>query len=934
MRKLAVFGTIWLALAPAGYHAQETQRSGNAFRTSVDLIVVNVVAVDKQGQPVEDLAPRDFLVKVDGRQRDVVSAQLVKAARDAPVAATAAPSAGSAKDALVATNTSPIGGRFVAIAVDQTLIAPGSITPLLGTASQFVERLTPLDYAALVTFPEPGPHTDFTTDKTRVRQALQSVVGQPQHRGERNFNISLSEARIVSNSDRLLTFDPSKPKETLGVTTRTILERGCRDLSWEDLLLAQNADFLKKCVQDIYNESYKIVTDSRADANIALRGLETFVRGLIPIEGPKSLVMISAGLALENESFLDDVVRLAAAARTSVNVIAVDPERDEEIHDLANGQSRFPLQERAVELEALRTIADRTGGSFQRAVGRGDGNFNQLTTELSAWYVVAVARKPGDPDRQRVEVDVRRRGVTTRANRTVVTPASLDAGRSHADLLSEALSSPIALAGVPLRMTTFTRRDSSSGKYQVRLDAQIGQPGTPTGDFALGHLVMDARDRVVASQGTERRLSSDSANQPLRFDTEFALEPGAYTLRFGVVDAAGRRGTIMRQLELAPVARAGFATSDLVVGSVPRDGESMRPSVEPHVDDRRVAANLEMYLDGTDDRGVTATLEIAEGDSTPALTTAALTIVGGAQANWRIASGAVDADLLPGPYIARVIVRRGTQTLAVVQRPFVFERSTRPTPTANRTPADRPPVASTMPADLQLRTSTYIGNVVASLSNVVAQEEFVLERPDRKVISDFLLVRYPGSDRDFLTYRDVMLVDGKPLPGREQRLLDLFLKPPAGLRERAREITTASQEHVPPSLNPIFVLAFLQSDYQRRFELTTSDAGPEWPAGVKAVAFVETARPTLLRAGPFGDFDVPTRGTAWIEVRTGRILQTELEVGIGRSRPRTTTRFGLDPRLQIVVPQQMRTENPTGVATYSNFRRFRVDTDTAIADKR
>ena len=29
-----------------------------------------------------------------------------------------------------------------------------------------------------------------------------------------------------------------------------------------------------------------------------------------------------------------------------------------------------------------------------------------------------------------------------------------------------------------------------------------------------------------------------------------------------------------------------------------------------------------------------------------------------------------------------------------------------------------------------------------------------------------------------------------------------------------------------------------------------SDAGPDWPAGIKAVAFVETATPTLLRERP------------------------------------------------------------------------------------
>ena len=42
----------------------------------------------------------------------------------------------------------------------------------------------------------------------------------------------------------------------------------------------------------------------------------------------------------------------------------------------------------------------------------------------------------------------------------------------------------------------------------------------------------------------------------------------------------------------------------------------------------------------------------------------------------------------------------------------------------------------------------------------------------------------------------------------------------------------------------------------------------------------------------------------------------------------------LDDRLQIMVPEQMRTENPAGIATYSNFRRFNVQTDTAVAPDR
>ena len=81
MRKLAAFMTILLSLRPGGYHAQNAQSGANAFRASVDLIVVNVTAIDRRGQPVEDLGPRDFSVKVDGRQRDVVSAEFVRTSR-------------------------------------------------------------------------------------------------------------------------------------------------------------------------------------------------------------------------------------------------------------------------------------------------------------------------------------------------------------------------------------------------------------------------------------------------------------------------------------------------------------------------------------------------------------------------------------------------------------------------------------------------------------------------------------------------------------------------------------------------------------------------------------------------------------------------------------------------------------------------------------
>ena len=56
---------------------------------------------------------------------------------------------------------------------------------------------------------------------------------------------------------------------------------------------------------------------------------------------------------------------------------------------------------------------------------------------------------------------------------------------------------------------------------------------------------------------------------------------------------------------------------------------------------------------------------------------------------------------------------------------------------------------------------------------------------------------------------------------------------------------------------------------------------------------------------------------AWIEEDTGRILQTELEVGRGRRDRRWSRSSGSMKSLQVTVPVEMRTQNPDGVAKYS-----------------
>ena len=94
----------------------------------------------------------------------------------------------------------------------QTLIAPGTLTPLLRTASQFVDRRAPADYAAFIGFPEPGPRVDFTRDKTAVRKAMQTIsIGQASSILTGRFDISLYEAFAITGPERAQDADRDKP---------------------------------------------------------------------------------------------------------------------------------------------------------------------------------------------------------------------------------------------------------------------------------------------------------------------------------------------------------------------------------------------------------------------------------------------------------------------------------------------------------------------------------------------------------------------------------------------------------------------------------------------------------------------------------------------------------------------------------------------------
>ena len=47
------------------------------FKSAIDLVQVDVSAVDGNGRPIRDLTAADFDLRVDGKRRGIVSAQFI-----------------------------------------------------------------------------------------------------------------------------------------------------------------------------------------------------------------------------------------------------------------------------------------------------------------------------------------------------------------------------------------------------------------------------------------------------------------------------------------------------------------------------------------------------------------------------------------------------------------------------------------------------------------------------------------------------------------------------------------------------------------------------------------------------------------------------------------------------------------------------------------
>jgi VWFA-related protein len=925
MNKTAVLLAACLAATPP--HLFSQQPSAPTFKSGLEILTVEASVRDGTGRPVTDLQASDFAVSIDGRPRRVLNARLygVEAERIA-TAGTPMPRFTRSTDA------EP--GRLVMFAVDRDSIRSGSEEAILDTAADMMTSFSPADAVGVIGLPLGG--IDPTRDHAAAAAALQLMTGT---RPSVTWKYYLSWEEAIE-------FERAGGREAT-VDILRVLQRECSVLD----------NINRDCLPDISNQARDMLQMGRGHAQTVLTRLGDLFDSVSTVRAPKHLVLFSGGMPFDVDllSRYRELATKAARARVAIFVVLVD-QASFDASDRKNVATVFGGRDFAT---GLGDIASSTGGMFVNAIGTAKGALNRISADINSFYQLGVEALPTDADGKthRVKVEVSRPNLSIRAPAEIAAAPRVKS--SAVEAVTSALAQPTDTAEVPFEVATYSTHADDPGKVRLIVAATVPEaPGFVPAEW--GYVVLDggkvvggSRDRIVAPS-SGRWLGTASLVVPV----------GKYRIRTAVVAADGRVASLDLPLSAGLRAAGAVQASDLIVGS-PNEGR-----VEPRARLNRSDAGVAM-LELSSPEPLTGTTGVVEltraGTAQPAMQSDLELRARARDTTVVAAQAALDlSKLAPGTYMASAVLARGGQPFARVSRLIEVvpgEPTDAPVPVPSTATAG-PPAGGALrdPAleDVLQRVGRYVAGYGQQASLIIAVERYEQryqnapagERPQRKLVAEFALFRTVDAT-GWVGFRDVMSVDGKPIPDRQDRLQALLRAGTPDILEARRIADESARFNIGPTRRnfnePTAALFFLLPASQKRFAFTRQ--GMTTVGGVTAmeIDFRETGSPTMIRTSD--GRDVASQGTIWVLPADGTVLRTRLNVlgfgGPGSSSSVDVT-FARDERLQLWLPVKMTERYEAGAsiarsqviriapavvsatATYGEFKRFETSTSISV----
>jgi VWFA-related protein len=544
------------------------------FPRDIEVVTVDVVVTDKNGNPVTDLSREDFTVLDEGQPREIVSFDVVTTEAQDPIEPPAPGTEPSSppRPRLV-TNTAPESpGRTFVIFFDALNLSPQDGVAAKAAILAFLDR--GLRKGDRVMLASTGGGAWWSTTMPEGRQDLIAVLEGLE--GRRVYDNAFERMadyeamRIYQYRDIMIGKRVLSRWERYGI----LGTRGQRenDRTLQEIAAPGNIDLF---VESRAAETYLMARNRNHETFVAL---ERVLQPLTESKDRKAVILVSGGFIYDpSERGFKKVVETARKANAAVYFV--------DARGLADMPGFFSAQFGAIidERDMLAAIADTSqeaGGSV--TLSRDTGGFAVASTndladgivrigrESSSYYLLAFNPTdiPRDGEFREIDVKVRRKDTTVRARRGYYapsdTPEDTESLRKYDPQIQAALDDPGTRDQIPLRMTYYILQETSLDRVRVLLAADADISAVEFTEGADGRLTgaVDTLAVLARRENSEffrNDLKVDLARKPgpvrspswYTIAREFDVPPGVYQARLVLRDTASTRvGTVTLELEV------------------------------------------------------------------------------------------------------------------------------------------------------------------------------------------------------------------------------------------------------------------------------------------------------------------------------------------------------------------------------------------------
>ena len=550
----------------SGNPKKEDKADTFTFKVPVDVVVVNAVVTDKQGNPVKDLKVYEFKVYEDGQLQPLHTFTLesYKATRAQPsgqppgtATTKTEEEAGSSQSrmiSLVVDDLATSGPEFFALAQDalKKVLAGG---------------MDPGDLVSLTTA-SGSVNQPFTSD----RDLLLSLVAELHKKVQRAGTVKSQCPELTDLQAEYIRNNHSDVTPLRVAIAETII---CQSLK-------SAPDPERMAESQVRMAAAQQFEENQHRYRSLLSSLRRHLRSLRHFEGRKSLILISDGFLPDYVRYeLQEVTDMALRSGVILNTVDVrglyttNYQASDQVV-VGDDSDSFALLSRKPQIRAddmryqgeiLRRLSSETGGMHIGNTNDLAGGMRKIINSQSFYYILSYATPNGKSDGRyhKIKLEVTRPGLNVTYRKGYYAPKEqLSFDRRKKEDIIEALRAPGNLNEIPIQLS-YNCFQVDDARYQLALMTQVNIRGMKFVDEDSRHrnlitvvvMAFDENDEYI--DGLERsidfNLTSPSyavlLNHGFTSKMDVKVPPGRYRIRAVVREGVDTRmGSVNKMIEV------------------------------------------------------------------------------------------------------------------------------------------------------------------------------------------------------------------------------------------------------------------------------------------------------------------------------------------------------------------------------------------------